>query len=301
MELTRSFFLALAKNQAARRLATKYGLRFGAKRFVAGATLSEALEQIKRLNREGIVATLDRLGEFVNTKEEAERATGWALETLDGIAKSGVESHLSVKLTQLGLDLDMDVCEQNMRRILQKAKEYGIFVRIDMEDSPRCQTTIDFFKKMQAEFPLTGLVIQSYLYRSEADVLDLKTNLRLVKGAYKEPATVAFPEKAQVDDNLLKLIKHQLDNGWYVAVASHDDKIIAWTKEYVKKNNISKDKFEFQMLYGIKTEMQKKLAEEGYRMRIYVPYGTDWYGYFMRRLAERPANVWFIMKNFFKK
>ncbi|MDI6878085.1 MAG: proline dehydrogenase family protein [Desulfitobacteriaceae bacterium] len=301
MEATRTFFLAMAKNQAARSLATKYGLRFGAKRFVAGETLTEALEQIKRLNRDGIVATLDRLGEFVSTKEEAERAAGWALETVEGIARSGVQSHLSIKLTQLGLDLGENVCEANVRRILHKAKLHGIFVRMDMEDFPRCQTTVDLFEKIHAEFPLTGLVIQSYLFRSEADVLNLKTNLRLVKGAYKEPSTVAFPEKAKVDENLITLIKHQLDNGWYVAVASHDDKIIAWTKEYVKKNNVSKDKFEFQMLYGIKTEMQKKLAQEGYRVRIYVPYGTDWYGYFMRRLAERPANIWFIMKNFFKK
>lgn len=301
MEATRTFFLAMAKNEAARSLATKYGLRFGAKRFVAGETLTEALEQIKRLNRDGIVATLDRLGEFVSTKEEAERAAGWALETVEGIARSGVQSHLSIKLTQLGLDLGEDVCEANVRRILHKAKLHGIFVRMDMEDFPRCQRTVDLFEKMHAEFPLTGLVIQSYLFRSEADVLNLKTNLRLVKGAYKEPSTVAFPEKAKVDENLITLIKHQLDNGWYVAVASHDDKIIAWTKEYVKKNNVSKDKFEFQMLYGIKTEMQKKLAQEGYRVRIYVPYGTDWYGYFMRRLAERPANIWFIMKNFFKK
>ncbi len=301
MEATRTFFLAMAKNQAARSLATKYGLRFGAKRFVAGETLPEALEQIKRLNRDGIVATLDRLGEFVSTKEESERAAGWALETVEGIARSGVKSHLSIKLTQLGLDLGGDVCEANVRRILHKAKQHGIFVRMDMEDFPRCQTTVDLFKKMHTEFPLTGLVIQSYLFRAEADVLDLQTNLRLVKGAYKEPSTVAFPEKAKVDENLITLIKHQLDNGWYVAVASHDDKIIAWTKDYVKKNNISKDKFEFQMLYGIKTEIQKKLAQEGYRVRIYVPYGTDWYGYFMRRLAERPANIWFIMKNFFKK
>lgn len=161
MEATRTFFLAMAKNQAARSLATKYGLRFGAKRFVAGETLTEALEQIKRLNRDGIVATLDRLGEFVSTKEEAERAAGWALETVEGIAHSGVQSHLSIKLTQLGLDLGEDVCEANVRRILHKAKLHGIFVRMDMEDFPRCQTTVDLFEKMHAEFPLTGLVIQS--------------------------------------------------------------------------------------------------------------------------------------------
>lgn len=301
MEATRSFFLAMAKNQPARSLATKYGLRFGAKRFVAGETLPDALEQIERLNREGIVATLDRLGEFVSTKEEAQRAVGWSLETLNGIARSGVESHLSLKLTQLGLDLGIEVCEANLRLILIKAREHGIFVRMDMEDFPRCQATIDLFKKMHSEFPLTGLVLQSYLYRAEQDVLALRANLRLVKGAYKEPASIAFPEKAKVDANLIHLIKLQLDNGWYVGVASHDDKIIAWTKDYVRKNKIANEKFEFQMLYGIKTELQKKLVREGYRVRVYVPYGTDWYGYFMRRLAERPANVWFIMKNFLKK
>lgn len=300
MEVTRTFFLAMAKNQSARRLATKYGLRFGAKRFVAGKNLPEALEQIKRLNQEGIYATLDRLGEFVSSKEEAERATGWALETLDGIAQSGVNSHLSIKLTQLGLDLGMTVCEGNIRSILQKAALHGIFVRIDMEDYPRCQATIDLFRRLHEEYPLTGLVLQSYLFRAETDLLDLKTNLRLVKGAYKEPATVAFPEKAKVDENLIQLIKLQLDHGWYPAVASHDEKIIDWTKKYVKEKEISYDKFEFQMLYGIKNELQKKLVQEGYRVRVYVPYGTDWYGYFMRRLAERPANVWFILKNLFK-
>ncbi|CAA7601259.1 proline dehydrogenase [Acididesulfobacillus acetoxydans] len=301
MEATRTFFLALAKNRPARNMAAKYGLRFGAKRFVAGETLPEALEQIKRLNREGIAATLDRLGEFVSTREEAERAAGWSLETLEGIARSGVESHLSLKLTQLGLDLGSGICEKNLRQILTRAAQHKIFVRIDMEDFPRCQATIDLFQTMRRDFPLIGLVLQSYLYRSEQDVLDLKANLRLVKGAYKEPASVAFPEKAKVDGNLLRLVRLQLDNGWYVGVASHDEKIIASTKDYVREHNIDKECFEFQMLYGIKTEVQKKLAQEGYKVRVYVPYGTDWYGYFMRRLAERPANVWFIVKNFFKK
>ncbi len=300
MDACRTCLLVLAKNERARKLATKYGLRCGAKRFVAGENLAEALEQIERLNRAGILATLDRLGEFVSTEEEAERAAGWALETLEGIARSGVQSHLSIKLTQLGLDLGDAVCEANVRRIFQKAAQLGIFVRIDMEDSSRCQATIDLFKRLHAEFPLTGLVIQSYLYRSEKDLLDLKTNLRLCKGAYKEPATVAFPEKAKVDANILHLIKLQLDHGWYAAVASHDEKIILWTKNYVREQGISNDQFEFQMLYGIQTELQKKLALEGYRVRVYVPYGTDWYGYFMRRLAERPANVKFVLKNLCK-
>lgn len=300
MGISRSFFLALAKNQWARSAATKYGLRFGASRFVAGESLDEALVQIKRLNDQGILSTLDKLGEFVSTNEEANRATELAIETLDGIARSKVKSHLSVKLTQLGLDLGVDVCEENMRRILTKAQEHGIFVRMDMEDFPRCQKTIDLYKRLHADFPNTGLVIQSYLYRAEQDALDLHTNLRIVKGAYSEPATVAFPDKAKVDENFCTLVQTQLDNGWYVAVATHDEKIVDWTKAYVQSKGISRDQFEFQMLYGIAVDLQKRLAKEGYTVRIYVPYGRDWYGYFMRRLAERPANVWFILKNLFR-
>lgn len=300
MEVMRSLFLGMAKNEWAREVATKYGLRFGASRFVAGESLEEALTQIQRLNKLGIMATLDRLGEFVNTEEEAVRATGWALETLEGIAAQGVESHLSLKLTQFGLDLGEEFCEQNLRQILTKAQQLGIFVRMDMEDFPRCQKSIELYRKLHAEFPDTGLAIQAYLYRAQQDVLELQTNLRLVKGAYREPATVAFPHKPDVDANFRELIKLQLDNDWYAAVATHDENIIEWTKAYAANQGIPRARYEFQMLYGIANDLQKRLANEGYQVRVYVPYGRDWYGYFMRRLAERPANVWFVLKNWFR-
>lgn len=296
----RSALLSLSKNRTLNKAAKKYGLRFGAKRFVAGANLEEALGQIERLNQAGILAVMDHLGEFISTKEEALEATRTCLDALDGIQRAGVKSHLSVKMTQLGLDLDPDFCLSNMERILNKAQTYDIFVRIDMEDSPRTQMTIDIFQKLRQRFNSVGLVLQSYLYRTEQDVKELRTNLRLVKGAYKEPKEVAFPLKSDVDDKLKQLIELQMFHGDYVAVASHDLKIINHTKEIAAKRNIPRDQFEFQMLYGICTELQLQLVKEGYTVRVYVPYGTDWYGYFTRRLAERPANVAFILRNLFK-
>jgi proline dehydrogenase len=205
-----------------------------------------------------------------------------------------------VKMTQLGMDLDKEFCLANMERILTRAKEHNNFVRIDIEDSPRTQITVDIFRELRRKFDNVGLVLQSYLYRTEKDLLDLRANLRLVKGAYKEPKEVAFPSKADVDKNLNHLIELQMRNGDYVGIASHDIKIINHAKEFATSNKISRDKFEFQMLYGICTDLQKKLVEEGYKVRVYVPYGTDWYGYYMRRMAERPANVAFILKNLFK-
>jgi proline dehydrogenase len=299
-DLMRSVLLSLAKNRSLNNAAKKYGLRFGAGRFVAGSNLDEALQQIRRLNQEGIVAVMDHLGEFISSKEEALEATETCIETLDGIARAGVNSHLSVKMTQLGMDLDKEFCLANMERILTRAKEHNNFVRIDIEDSPRTQITVDIFRELRRKFDNVGLVLQSYLYRTEKDLLDLRANLRLVKGAYKEPKEVAFPSKADVDKNLNHLIELQMRNGDYVGIASHDIKIINHAKEFATSNKISRDKFEFQMLYGICTDLQKKLVEEGYKVRVYVPYGTDWYGYYMRRMAERPANVAFILKNLFK-
>lgn len=298
--IMRSFLLTLSKNAELNKAAKKYGLRFGARRFVAGSNLNEALEQVAKLNQAGILAVMDHLGEFITTREEALEATHHCLETLDGINSRKVVSHLSVKMTQLGMDLNKDFCIANMERILAKAKEYGIFVRIDMEDSARCQITIDIFQYLRTKFDNVGLVLQSYLYRTEQDVQDLRANLRLVKGAYKEPKEVAFPLKADVDAMLIKAIEMQMLNGDYVAVATHDVAIINHTKEFAAKHNIPKDKYEFQMLYGICTNLQKQLVDEGYTVRVYVAYGTDWFGYFMRRLAERPANVMFILKNLFK-
>ncbi len=297
--LMRSALLSLSKNRGLNDAAKKYGLRFGAGRFVAGSTLDEALEQIRRLNQAGIMATMDHLGEFISSREEALEAAQTCIDTLDGIARAKVQSHLSLKMTQLGMDLDKNFCLANMDRILTRAKEHGNFVRIDIEDSLRCQLTIDIFKALRQKFDNVGLVLQAYLYRTEKDLNDLRANLRLVKGAYKEPKEVAFPLKADVDKNYKHLIELQLKNGDYAAIASHDANIINHTKEFASKQNIARDRFEFQMLYGIRTDLQKQLVQEGYRVRVYVPYGTDWYGYFMRRLAERPANVWFILKNLF--
>lgn len=298
--LMRSVFLSLAKNQTLNSAAKKYGVRFGANRFIAGQTLDEALKQIRKINETGILVVMDHLGEFIKTKEEALEATQQCIETLDGIHREQVKSHLSVKMTQLGMDLDQSFCLDNMERVLTRAKEHGIFVRIDMEDSQRCQTTIDIFKKLYTKFDNVGLVIQAYLYRTEEDVKDLRANLRLVKGAYKEPKEVAFPLKSDVDENLDNLIRIQMLNGDYVAIASHDLNIINHAKEFAEIHQIPRNKFEFQMLYGLCADLQKQLVKEGYTVRVYVPYGTDWYGYYMRRMAERPANVWFLLKNLFK-
>jgi len=303
-QLLRNTFLYLAKSQATNRLAKRYGLRFGATRFVAGETIQTAIQAVKQLNQSGIVATLDHLGEFVNTREEAVEAADFCIRTLDAIHESGVQSNLSLKMTQLGLDISRDLCLENMRRILTRAQQYGNFVRIDMEDYQHNEVTIEIFSALKQEFGATvGLVIQAYLFKSAEDLLTLnqfEPNLRLVKGAYKEPATVAFPNKEDVDANFVKLIQIHLLNGNYAAVATHDEKIIEQVKQFVRERNISNSQFEFQMLYGIRTHLQHELANEGYTVRVYVPYGDDWYGYFMRRLAERPANVGFVLRSLVK-
>ncbi|HJV45770.1 MAG TPA: proline dehydrogenase [Bacillota bacterium] len=301
--LMRNMFQSLGKSRSANKLAKKYGLRFGAGRFVAGESIKQATDAVRQLNADGRVATLDHLGEFVFTEEEANESAEGCIRTLDAIHQSGVTSNMSLKMTSLGLDISKELCMRNMKRILDRAKQYGNFVRIDMEDYAHCQISLDIYRELRQQYDNVGIVIQAYLYRTEQDIKDLnelKANLRLVKGAYKESAEVAFPEKKDVDENYKKIIALHLKNGNYTAVASHDPAIIQFTKEFVKKENIAKDQFEFQMLYGICDEMQKELAQEGYRVRVYVPYGIDWFGYFMRRLAERPANVWFVLKNMFK-
>jgi proline dehydrogenase len=299
----RNFFLFFGKNKVANKLAKKYGLHLGASKFVAGSQIKEAISSVNELNKDGRIATLDHLGEFVNSEQDANESANMCIRTLDAIYESGVNSNLSLKMTSLGLDINKDLCMNNMRRILETAKQYDNFVRIDMEDYEHCQISLDIYKELKKEFANVGIVIQAYLYRAHEDIEALneyKANLRLVKGAYKESPKVAYPDKKDVDDNYLKLIKQHIVNGNYTAVASHDEKIIEKTKKFVKESNVSNDKFEFQMLYGICDDLQKKLVGEGYRVRVYVPYGEDWFGYFMRRLAERPANVWFVLKNMFK-
>lgn len=301
--LMRNMFQSLGKNRSANKVAKKYGLRFGAGRFVAGESIETAIQSVKQLNQDGKVVTLDHLGEFVFTEAEANESTMMCIHTLDAIAKADVQSNLSLKMTSLGLDISKELCLKNMRRILDRAKMHNNFVRIDMEDYDHCQVSIDIYKALRQEYDNVGLVIQAYLYRTEQDMRDLnqyKANLRLVKGAYKESPDVAFPEKKHVDENYKDIIKTHLLNGNYTAVASHDEQIIEYTKKIVQEHNIPNHQFEFQMLYGICVDLQDQLVQQGYKVRVYVPYGVDWFGYFMRRLAERPANVWFVLKNLLK-
>lgn len=303
-QLLKNFFLFLGKNKFFTKMARKYGLRFGASRFVAGETLSEAMKSIHELNSQGMLVTLDHLGEFVYNETEANIMADHCVDALEAMAREKANANLSLKMTSMGLDISRELCLANMRRILDVAKKHNNFVRIDMEDYAHIEQTFDVYYELRKDYDNVGLVIQAYLYRSEEDInklAELKTNLRLVKGAYKESPKVAYPEKKDVDENYKKIIEQQILAGNYAAVATHDEQIIEHTKAFVKKNNISNEHFEFQMLYGIRTDLQKKLVQEGYRVRVYVPYGNDWYGYFMRRLAERPANVAFVLKGIFKR
>ncbi|MCY0887549.1 MAG: proline dehydrogenase [Alicyclobacillaceae bacterium] len=298
-EMLRSFFLTLAKNQSANRWAKRYGLRLGAQRFVAGETIPDAMQAVKELNSIGMTATLDHLGEFVADEAEARQSATDCIEALKAIHEHEVLSTLSLKMTQVGLDISRDLCMENMRSILEVALAYGIVVNIDMEDETRCQVTLDIFDELRKDYPNVMTVIQAYLYRSLDDVLRLAgegASLRLVKGAYKESEKVAFPDKADVDSNYIKMMEAHLLSSGFTAIATHDEKIIHHAKEYIANHQIAPDKYEFQMLYGIRANLQQQLVSEGHPVRIYVPYGNDWYGYFMRRLAERPANVSFVLR-----
>jgi len=275
-----------------------------AKSFVAGETVDDALKAVKKLNEKGIMATLDVLGESVKEKEDSEKAVEAYLNLLDAIPKAGANSHVSLKLTQMGLDIDDEYCFKNMAKIASRAKEHNNFVRFDMEDSAHTQRTLDIFYRIREKFDNAGIAIQAYLHRSEKDIENLnrvKAKVRLCKGAYKEPKEVALKKMKGIRENYLKLAKMLFEKGVYPAIATHDDKLIQATKDYVAEHNISRDNFEFQLLYGIRSRTQQKLAEEGYRVRVYVPFGTHWFPYFYRRLRERKENVFFVLKNLFKK
>ena len=277
-----------------------------ANRFVAGETLATALAAVSRLNARGITASLDLLGESVHNETEA-RAAGDAYVTmLDRIHQQKADANVSVKLTAMGLDISEDLCVAVMHKILQRAREYQTFVRIDMESSEYTQRTLDLFE--QRLYPAyresVGIVVQSYLYRTFADVERanlIKARVRLCKGAYKEPETVAYPEKKDVDSNYVRCMHELMLKGNYPGIATHDEAIIRDAKQFAKQNQIAPNRFEFQMLYGVRRDLQDKLVREGYRMRVYVPFGTQWYPYLMRRLAERPANVAFLTGNVFKE
>lgn len=302
--VTRNFFLCLSKNNWLNQVARKRGSGIVTGKIIAGIDFPNSVQIIRELNRKGLSTTVDHLGEFVHSKETAIERTKEAIETVETIAREKLDSHISVKMTSLGLDIDRDLVVRNMTSILDTAEKHGVMVTIDMEDEPRCEQTLELFKQLRESYSCVSTVLQAYLYRTEQDLKKLsvlKPFLRLVKGAYKEPATVAYPDKKDVDDNYKKLIRQSLEYGLYTAVATHDDEMIGYTKELAEKLKIPNDQFEFQMLYGMRSKTQMELVEQGYKMRVYVPYGRDWYGYFMRRLAERPANISFAFKGLVKK
>ncbi|MGM9926895.1 MAG: proline dehydrogenase family protein [Bacillus sp. (in: firmicutes)] len=298
----RNIFLYASQNKSLNKAARKWGLKMGASQVIAGTTIESAMNKVRELNEQGLVCTLDHLGEFVSSREEAIEATENNVKTLNSIASTGVDSTLSVKLTQLGLDIDRDFCLMNMYQIADAAKRTNNFVQIDMEDYSHCQDTLDILQELCQTYDNVGTVIQAYLYRSEQDVKDLEgVPLRLVKGAYKESSNVAYQERTKVDENYFSIIVTHLLSGSYTAIATHDHIIISKVKKFVEKNHISHDQFEFQMLYGFREELQRRLVQEGYKMRVYVPFGNDWFGYYMRRLAERPQNITFALKGLLLK
>ncbi len=273
-------------------------------RFVAGEELDEALAAARVSNDQGMLASLDYLGENVSSTADAQHARDSYLEIFEKIAAQRIDANVSCKLTALGMDLSADFCEGLVLSIVEHAAGTDNFLRVDMEGSAYTQRTIDLVKRVRSQSPAIGTVIQAYLYRSEGDVQDLLTvgcRIRLCKGAYKESAEVAFEKKADVDANYVRLVKTLLPSGFYHGIATHDPKMIAATIRCAAEQKISKEDFEFQMLYGVRTDLQRRLVRDGYRVRVYIPYGKDWFPYFMRRLAERPANVEFFLRNFFRR
>lgn len=307
MDLTplyRKVVLSIAANRAVSAAAQRVGMKLGASRFVAGETLDQALAVVRDLNRRGILATLDQLGEGVHEERVAREMCQAYLDLLDGIARTGVNSNVSLKLTQMGLSFDRRLTEEIMQSIAQRAAERSNFVRIDMEDTPYTDATLEIFRSLRKMgYDNVGTVIQSYLYRTADDIqalMKMGANLRIVKGAYKEPPNLAFPKKTDVDENYKQVVATLLENGHYAAAATHDDKIVDWLKAFTRERRIDKSRFEIQMLYGVRMAWQEELAREGYKVRCYVPFGRMWYPYFTRRIAERPGNFWFLVKNLLK-
>lgn len=319
--MLRSLFIYLSKAVWAQNLITSWGFAWRtASRFVAGTKLEDALRVMRELNAKGINATLDHLGEHISAPEEAQQAADDIFATLDALgADPALRGNVSIKLTQIGLGLDEVLCAETLERILARARQNKTFIRIDMEDTPYTDKTVSLYYAMREKgYDNVGMVMQSYLYRAEADTRRLAQDgvrVRLVKGAYREPPDKAFPKKADVDANFDLLTKILIDAALAMkselsedgrtppipAIGSHDDKRIVFAKNYAQKVGLPKSGLEFQMLYGIRRDLQENLVKEGYPVRVYVPFGTHWYPYFMRRLAERPANIWFFISNFFRK
>jgi proline dehydrogenase len=301
---SKAFFHLLAQSHSLKTLGSRYGMRSPrsfARRFIAGECVEDAIAAAREVERRGLTHTLDLLGESVTNLEEAEAATREYLRVLDAIAASGVGRGISLKLTQLGLDVDRASAVDNLRKILERAEPAGFFVRIDMENSPYTDVTLSIFETLwQQGHRRIGVVLQSALYRSEGDLERLNAlgaSVRLVKGAYKEPKSVAYQRKADVDAAYARMVKSLLVSGHEPAIATHDPAMIALAREVARDEGIPSDRFEFQMLYGIRRDLQTALAAAGYRMRIYIPFGREWFPYFMRRLGERPANVMFVIRS----
>jgi proline dehydrogenase len=305
--LSRATFTTLADSRVLKKVASRYGMRpHGfARRFVAGESIEEAIECATRLERSGMTVTLDHLGERVTTREEATRSTREYVAIAEAIAQAGISRNISVKLTQLGLDIDRATSVDNIRRVLDVASKLDFFVRIDMESSVYTEQTLEAVDALWGIGSRNiGVVIQSYLRRSPEDlerVLALGMRVRLVKGAYREPKEVAYQNKEDVDRAFVDLMKVLLRNGTYPAIATHDPAMLEATKTFAAEQGIDKSGFEFQMLYGIRRDLQRRLVAEGYPFRVYVPFGTDWFPYFMRRLGERPANVGFVLKGLLRE
>src|SRR6266849_871469 len=304
--LTRSALIYLSRQEGLKDFVTRFGFfkRLTA-RFIAGENIDEAVAAIKEMNTRGCTASFDHLNESVTSTAETEAEVREYLDVLARIDESGIDSNVSIKLTQFGLVIDPELAYRNARRVVEDAARRGNFVRVDMEGSNVTQATIDVFKRLRAEFGLNdvGIVLQSYLYRTMDDaraLLKIPARIRLCKGAYNEQPEVAYPNKKDVDDNYIRVMKLLLSSGIYHGIATHDPKMIDATVDFAKREGVSKHAFEFQMLYGIRRDLQEQLSRDGYRMRVYVPYGKHWYPYFMRRLAERPANIWFVLKNLWK-
>ena len=307
MPILRSAFIALSHNRPLRRFCehSRLGGRLNS-RFIAGMAPDDALRVAEEVNCQGIAVTLDSLGESVTSESEAQRAADIYHKLLDAISARGIQANISVKLTQMGLEQSPDLAESIATSLVERARATESFVRIDMEDSSLTQVTLDIVRRIHARPDLrgaVGVVIQAYLFRSQADVEQLLAEgirIRLCKGAYKEPPEVAYPRKADVDANFLKLSHMLLDSPIYHGLATHDEAIVEAAKAYAASQGINREKFEFQMLYGVRRDLQRNLVRDGYKVRVYVPFGTEWYPYFMRRLAERPANVLFLARNFFR-
>jgi len=305
---SKAIFHSLAQIRWLKRAASHYGMAPGrgfARRFIAGESIDEAVVAVKGVAAQGLLLTLDYLGESVGTTEAADAATRDYLRILDTIARSGIERNISLKLTQLGLDVDRATCVDNLRRILDPATEHRFFVRFDMENSAYTDVTLQIFETLWGQgYRNIGVVVQSCLMRTEADIRRvnaLGARIRLVKGAYREPKAVAYQKKSDVDEAFVKLLRLLLDESTYPAIATHDPNMLDAAKAYAVQKGYAKDRFEFQMLYGIRRDLQTSLAAEGYPMRIYVPFGEQWFPYFMRRLGERPANIGFVLKGMLRE